>query len=95
MPEQNSYQMSANYKNEQGWSGWTPVDIWSGDTWQDAIKTWLLDIGWWRRPWSLGVEYTVVSETPSEDGRSGILVTQFDPTGFNTAAKIKATIIDA
>ena len=88
MSEQNSYRIVCDYKRHTEWSGWIDNHWWSAaDTWQDAIQKWL------DRAWP-AEDYTVVSETPSGDGRSGIIEIQFAPTGFNAAAKVKATIIE-
>ena len=95
MSEQNRFRQSINYKRRETeeWSGWR--DSYYGaeyygaetaDTWQDAIQTWL-------DRWH---PYKVVAETPSEDGKSGILEIQFDPLESFTllGLKIKATFID-
>ena len=88
MSEQNKYRIERNYKNEQGWSGWTPVDTWSGDTWQDAIQHRLDDDNF-----GMAGTYKSVSETPSEDGRSGIIEILIDPGCYDIKAKIRATLI--
>ena len=90
MSEQNNYQIESHYKKERGWlSGW--VGNYGGgtaDTWQEAIQDWL-DWAW------LWDKYTVVSETPSEDNKSGIIEIQFDPPQrFLLGAKIKATFVE-
>ena len=84
MSEQNNYRISWTYKSSktEEWrdSHWL-VDM--ADNWQDAIHTWLEN-------W--GVPYQVVSETPSEDSKSGIIEIQFDPPQrLVVGAKIKAT----
>ena len=90
MAEQNRYRASLNYKRSETdeWSGWRNTNGWDiADTWQDAIQAWL-DYAW-------SGEYTVVAETPSEDGRSGIIEIQFDPPrDFYAGLKIKATLIE-
>ena len=88
MSKQNRYRIERNYKYKTGgWEGW--VEVWSvsGDTWQDAIRKWVDYMGW------IAGSYQVVSETPSEDGRSGITETQFEP-GFYVGVKFKATVIE-
>ena len=87
MSEQNRYRMSHEYK-DGGWIDRDDVGVWAGDTWLGATQEWI------DRYWP-SEEYTVVSETPSEDGRSGILEIQFDtPPRFWLGVKIKATLID-
>ena len=89
MSEQNRYQMSCNYQHERGGrEGWIEHEVLSADNWQDAIQ------GWIDRRWGLGGVYTVVSETSSEDGKSGIIVAQFDPRNVLVGAKVKATLIE-
>ena len=91
MAEQNRYQISVNYKSSETeeWAGWRYSD-WVGDwretgeNWQDAIQEWL-DWVW------TAVEYTVVAETPSGDGKSGIIEIEFGSTNFWTGLKIQAT----
>ena len=79
MSEQNLYKISCESKDKSGRSRWDEGKG-PGDTWQDAIRDWLWD-----------VSYQVVSETPSEDGRSGSMeITQNTPPGRLLA---KATII--
>ena len=90
MAKQNRYRIERNYKAKPGW-GKPEVgrsrQVESGDTWQDAIKTWLDDM------W--GSAHQLVSETPSADGRSGSIEIQFEPPGsFLLGVNIKATLID-
>ena len=88
MSEQNRYRTTFNYKSSETeeWEGWRDTDwLKAADDWRDAIQ------GWLDRVWAAG-GYTVVAETPSEGGRSGIIEIQFDPPGG--AAKIKATLIE-
>ena len=95
MSEQNRYRTTFNYKSRETeeWTGWIEYGARvRADTWQDAIQEWL-DSGW------AAADYTVVAETPSEDGRSGIIEIQFDtPQYFRAGAKIgvqfKATLIE-
>ena len=85
MPGQNRYNISYDVWDE-GWD--EDYDVWKGNTWQDAIHNWT--DGWMD-------SYTVLSETPSEDGRSGLLMIQEDKTWrANTFLvwKVKATVID-
>ena len=92
MSEQNRYQIEQNFQRRTGeWGGWTKALSWKNeDTWQDTIHQWIDDmLFWWRD------QYTVVSEKPSEDGRSGIIEIQVDLPNRRLAAKIKATLIDA
>ena len=99
MSEQNRYRIAWNYKSSENeeWAGWknsSPFrknSVWreTADTWQDAIQRWI------DYAWPAG-EYTVVSETPSEDGKSGTIEIQFvdQPRDFWEGAKIKATLIE-
>ena len=88
MPEQNRYQMSCKYQHDGGlWKGWIEDEVLSADNWQDAIQEWI------DRVWPAGY-YTVVAETPSEDGKSGIIVAQFDPLIALVGSKVKATLIE-
>ena len=94
MSEQNRYQISFNYKSSETeeWTGWRGSGwLETADTWQDAIRNMLLDEGYAE----VGA-YQVVSETPSEDGKSGILEIQFNPPFAVAVAaeKIKATLIE-
>ena len=90
MSEQNRYRIASCYRTKQGAeSGWIrSFGAWSGATWQDAIRKRLDDIE------GIVGSYQVVSETPSEDGRSGVIETQFDPTDWWVGAQMKATIIE-
>ena len=98
MSEQNRYRLDAHYTTNKGAeSGWVrSYGSKPGDTWQDAIHEWL------DRRWPTGTyAYTVISETPSEDGRSGIIETQFDRPDWRVKrkdwwveVKFKATLID-
>ena len=90
MSEQNNYRIAWNYKSRETeeWTRWRD-NHWSAaaDNWKDAIQEWIDDA------WT-AEEYTVVSETPSEDSRSGIIEIQFDPPQpFCVGVKIKATLI--
>ena len=91
MSEQNRYRTARNYKSRKTgeWTGW--IDKFFGetaDTWQDAIQKWI------DRYWPTE-EYTVVSETYSEDSKTGITEIQFDPQQrFWLGVKIKATLIE-
>ena len=90
MSAQNGYKIARNHKSKNGWFGWiTNSAVWQGSNWQEAIQNWLDEH--WVEDVSGG--YQVVSETPSEDGRSGIIEMQLDPPGFWVGAKIKATLI--
>ena len=88
MSEQKRYRIERQYKREAGWSGWIDDDIvLPGGKWQDATQKWLNEL-WY------GL-YTVVAETPSEDGQSGIIEIQFNQQeGFWFGTKIKATPIE-
>ena len=91
MSEQNRYQITWSYKSEGAWAGWVDSGLMEkGDTWQDAIQTWIDD------SWGIMVSYEVVSETPAEDGRSGIIEIQLDtPLSVKwVGAKFKATLIE-
>ena len=95
MPAQKRYRIDRNYKRREtgewtGWAGPTALlfGLWA-DTWQGAIKKWIA------RDWA-AEEYTVVSETPSEDDKSGIIEIQLDtPLSVKwVGAKFEATLID-
>ena len=89
MSEQNRYQISWNEKNKREWTGWSDSDwILPADNWQDAIQKGL------DNSWASWPPYKVASETPSEDGRSGIITIQYNPPEFWVEAKIKATLIE-
>ena len=90
MSEPNSYQIDRNYKQETGeWQGYTDDGVRrTSDTWKDAIRQWLVDVVW------IDDECLVVSEIPSEDGRSGSIEIQFDTLGLWVGVKVTATIID-
>ena len=90
MSEQNSYRKTVNYKTRETeeWEGWRDTDwLKPADDWQDAIHDWL------SRAWPTG-DYTVVAETPSGDGRSGIIEIQFGPKNFWAGVKIQATPLE-
>ena len=92
MSEQNRYRKSFNYKRSETeeWEGWIDSDwLKPADNWQDAIQDWLA------QAWPEG-KYTVVAETPSEDGRSGIIEIQHNPSAIfpGAAEKIQATLIE-
>ena len=95
MSAQNRYRASFNYKRSEteGWLGWRDSHYgaeysYPADSWRDAILEWL------DRAWPAG-DYTVVAETPSEDGRSGIIEIQHDPSSVfaGEVEKIKATLL--
>ena len=82
-----SYQMSCAYKDKDGW--WK-AGVWAGDTWQGAINHWL---EYWKE--GRDILCQVVSEKPSEDGRSGLMeVTEVPPDPQWTLSKVKATLIE-
>ena len=90
MSEQNRYQISCDHKHkDEGWQGWVEDEVLSADTWEDAIRGWI-DYAWGEE------EYTVVSVTSSEDGKSGIIVAQFDSDSRSVwvGVKIKATLVE-
>ena len=89
MSEQNRYRIERNWKKATGeWRVWEKSWVEKADTWQDAIQEWI-DYDW------AAEEYTVVSETPSEDGKSGIIEIQLVPAGiYLVGAKLEATLID-
>ena len=93
MSEQNRYLLVRNlllrnYTGEQEWRGWGKSWWETADTWQDAIQNGR------DRAWT-GEDYTVVAETPLEDGRSGIIEIQFGPPNFTLLGmKIKALLIE-
>ena len=75
MSEQNRYRIDGTYRYQDGYTeGWQACGVWPGDTWQDAIQK-LLEY-WYK---NIDVSYQVVSEKPSEDGRSGIMEIQHVP----------------
>ena len=88
MSEQNNYWIALKHKRREAeeWESWRNSDYWweTADNWQDAIQECLADI-------APAAEYTVVAETPSEDGKSGIIEIQFGPTNVCAGMKIKAT----
>ena len=85
MSEQNRYQVSYAYYKDLG-PDWFEDRLRVADTWQDAIYNWLEE-----RFSALDYSYQVVSETPSEDGRSGIMEITDDP---QLMGQVKATIIE-
>ena len=86
MSGQNRYRIYRNYKSH-GWDG----GEWTGDTWQDAIRDWLDE--YWISAW--GGPYQVMSETPSEDGRSGSMYIQHKlRSGSVPDHQVKATLIE-
>ena len=89
MSEQNRYRIYRNYKSEQEWRGWLKdVLVETADTWQDAIQKWSDHF------FGAG-EYTVVAETPSADGRSGIMEIEDHWPGIGLVVrKIKAILIE-
>ena len=90
MSAQNRYQIASNYKDRGTWEwrGWGKSWLETADTWQDATPKWI-------DHFLPGADYTVVSETPSEDSKSGIIEIQFDPPQpFCLGVKIKATLIE-
>ena len=90
MSEQNRYRIEYNFQRATGvWRGWTEAGRrWEmADTWQNAIHQWVDDMGWWWHD-----ECQVVSETPSEDGRSGIIETQVALPSGVVGANFKATL---
>ena len=67
MSLQNRYKIWCEYIDEGCWKTWP----WPGDTWQDAIHTWIKDC--WFRGQDRDIAYQVVSEKPSKGGRSGMM----------------------
>ena len=90
MSEQNRYRIDRYYQKATGeWRSW--VDDGShetADTWQDATRKWLDDMGW------IDGECQVIAKTPSEDSKSGTIEIQFDTPGVWVRAKIQATLIE-
>ena len=87
MAEQNRYRIDYMYTFRDGWWGSNTVP---GDTWQDAIHTWVS----YHHRRSEDVEDKVVLETPSEDGRSGTMEIK-QPGGPRRVIRgIRATIIE-
>ena len=82
MSDQHRYRVT--YTNEvMGRWDW---ETWTGQTWQEAIHNWTSE---WISP------HTVLSEIPSEDGRSGVLVIQeARNTTWRTIWLIRSTFID-
>ena len=91
MSARNRYHISGGREEDTGWSGFmNEGGWWTGDTWQDAIRNMLEQD--WEEDWY--GSYQVVSETPSADGRSGIIELQVEPPGAVVGAKYKATLIE-
>ena len=92
MAEQNHYQIS--YESPPTEDQCFTVGVRPGDTWQQAIHNWLAE-DWYK---DAGISYQghgissyeVVSETPSEDGKSGVMAIWEE---LWLVAKIKATLI--
>ena len=84
MSGKNRYQIQCDYQHKTGdWEALEATEPWYWDTWQDAIHNWLTS------------SYEVLSETPSEDGRSGIIEIQLDPSVYYyKGAKVTATLIE-
>ena len=87
MSEQNRYNISYRWRVTASY--WHACGVWPGDTWKEAIHNWI-------KSWDedLGdLPYTVLSEKPSEDGRSGTMDIKedVDQGGVYTA---KASIIE-
>ena len=91
MPAQNRYRIAINYKDRETeeWTGWRDNYYWrkTADNWQDAIQE-CIDDAWSEE------EYTVVAETLSGDGQSGITEIDFGPTDFWAGLKVKATLVE-
>ena len=93
MSTQNRYNISFVHKaKEQAQYGdaWTDSSIiWTGNTWQAACQKWIAE---------MMKQHEVLSETPSEDSRSGIMeIKEPMPHGWDNYCvfwKIKANIID-
>ena len=94
MSEQNLYAISYEYYKGKSKAddctklqpdGWDEAGPLPGDTWQDAAHDWLTHHCVMNEP------YQVVSETPSEDSRSGIMEITDDNPGRQY---VKATIIE-
>ena len=70
MSEKKNYNIDARYTDEivtATDSGWFFMDVWEADSWQNAIT------GWVDHNKPVDEPYQVVSETPSEDGLSGVI----------------------
>ena len=89
--EQNLYKISCEHNDKDGWFY---EGSWMADTWQDAIQNWRDE-----KRKTRGVTFQMLSEAPSEDGRSGIMeVTPDDilPAWdyLVSAQQVKATIVE-
>ena len=87
MSAQNRYLISCKSTDASEWDD--VDDLWPGDTWQDAIRRWIDE--YWVEDMS-GV-YQSMSETPLEDGRSGILEIRGHSPGSVLDVNIQATLI--
>ena len=83
MPAQNLYSIKLVYKDTDESLPFFPR---TGDTWQDAIHNWAEGIL---------TSYQVVSATPSEDGRSGIMeIKDMEDDSQPIIKLIQATLIE-
>ena len=74
MSEQNRYKILCEYKDD---SESSVECVRSADTWQEAIQR---TPSVWVTEGHPETFHTVMSSTPSEDGRSGVMELQLDPT---------------
>ena len=85
MSEQKEYEIAFEVKHKEGWRR-TAVRV--GDTWQEALHGWLEDAYKAR-----GGPYQILSEKPSDDGRSGIMEISEDPLPtVGSLGRVKATL---
>ena len=92
MSEQNSYKMWRKSPGDPTMPGWCRVEGQKADTWQDAIRN---EVEATCGTGALFDSYQIMSETPSDDGRSGIMdVTRYTKSGAQFDDYFKAVIIE-
>ena len=82
MPAQNFYTISCEPATKRWWLE-KKGQVWPGDTWQDAIHNFIDE--WWADD-----DDQVISEQPSEDGKSGSM--RIKKCDFLLSTKFTATI---
>ena len=87
MSEQNSYKISYDY----GYGFWHTIGVFTANSWQEALDS---SISYSSRKYSGSwiVPHTVISETPSEDGRSGIIKIKVGTD--DTPWTVKVTLVE-
>ena len=88
LSEPNRYSINATYKGDRGWSWEGAAD---GATWKDAIINWLEATSK-----SRNFSYQVISESPAEDGKSGVLELKQDTTlpDFVVPGHVRADLLE-